>query len=202
MSIATTALDIWLDPRDLDALARRLNEAFGSESWRLASPEEALLGIFSDAAPPDDLDPFLPLIGLHPDVDRGASGIWLQALDDPTPEELVDAIEGLASLREIEVFDRAIFEALRHHSNDAIYLLDEQGYFVFVNRMFQDLLGLSFEEVCRPDFEFARLVSPLGMTMIAAREDTLRMGGDLAAQYEFEAADSRGRYFPVEVSTF
>ena len=201
MSIATTALDIWLDPRDLDALARRLNEAFGSESWRLASPEEALLGIFSDAAPPDDLDPFLPLIGLHPDVDRGASGIWLQALDDPTPEELVDAIEGLASLREIEVFDRAIFEALRHHSNDAIYLLDEQGYFVFVNRMFQDLLGLSFEEVCRPDFEFARLVSPLGMTVIAAREDTLRMGGDLAAQYEFEAADSRGRYFPVEVST-
>ena len=201
MSMPSIALDIWLDPRDLDALASRLNDALGSESWRLASPEEALLGIFTDREPPADLDPFLPLIGLHPEVDRGSSGIWLQTLADPSPEELLDAIEGLAALREIEVFDRAIFEALRHHSNDAIYLLDEQGFFVFVNRMFQELLGLSFEEVCRPDFEFARLVSPLGMTVIAAREDILRRGGEIPAQYEFEAADSRGRYFPVEVNT-
>ena len=127
--------------------------------------------------------------------------MWLQVLKDPSAERLQEAIESVASLREIEVFDRLIFEALRHHSNDAIYLLDEQGYFVFVNRRFQDLLGLAFEEVCRPDFEFARLVSPLGMTVIEAREEVLQQGGEIPTQYEFEAADSRGRYFPVEVNT-
>lgn len=193
--------EIWIDPRDDEALTRRLDAVLGQERWRVATPEEALLGIFTDREVPADLDPFLPLIALHPEVDRGLAGSWIQALPDPSDEELLDALESLAALREMEVFDRAIFEALRHHSNDAIYLLDDQGYFVFVNRMFQELMGLSFEEVCRPDFEFARLVSPLGMAVISAREEALRKGEDNPVQYEFEAADSRGRYFPVEVST-
>ena len=201
MSTVKSVPDVWLDPRDEAELRQRLDEALGAECWRAARPDEALLGVFCRPDPPVQPDPFLPMVGWHREAARGERGMWLQVLEDPTAERLQEAIESVASLREIEVFDRLIFEALRHHSNDAIYLLDEQGYFVFVNRRFQDLLGLAFEEVCRPDFEFARLVSPLGMTVIEAREEVLRQGGEIPTQYEFEAADSRGRYFPVEVNT-
>ena len=38
------------------------------------------------------------------------------------------------------------------------------------------------------------------MTVIE-REEVLQQGGEIPTQYEFEAADSRGRYFPVEVNT-
>jgi PAS domain S-box-containing protein len=197
----TNAIEIWTDPRDAASLRQRLNAALGADSWRDATPEDALFGIFSQPDPPTDIDPFMPLIALHAETTISSTGAWLQHLVDPSHETLADAVETLAALREIEVFDRAIFEALRHHSNDAIYLLDDHGYFVFVNRMFEELMGLSFEEVCSPDFEFARLVAPLGLPVIAAREEAHRLGKENPPQYEFEAADSGGRYFPVEVST-
>jgi PAS domain S-box-containing protein len=195
------AMEIWIDPRDEVGLRARLNRALGLGRWHESTPEEALLGIFSAAEVPQDIDPFLPLICLHPETQLSPMGAWLQPLPEASDQTLADAIETLAAMRELEVFDRSIFEALRHHSNDAIYLLDDMGYFVFVNRSFQDLMGLSFEEVCSPAFDFDRLVAPAGAPVIAAREEALRLGKENPAQYEFEAADSRGRFFPVEVST-
>jgi len=199
--MSTARFDLWLDPADHETIAALLNEALGEDAWCVAQPEEAVLGLFAQPEAPADLDPFLPLIALHPEVRVSPMGCWIQALPEPSPEELCRAIENVMALREIDVFDRAIFEALRNNSNDAIYLLDDQGFFVFVNRKFQSLMGLSFEEVCTPNFEFARLVSPMGMRVIAEREAAFKAGRRLPPQYEFEAADSRGRSFPVEVST-
>ena len=54
--------------------------------------------------PPVQPDPFLPMVGWHREAARGERGMWLQVLKDPSAERLQEAIESVASLREIEVF--------------------------------------------------------------------------------------------------
>jgi PAS domain S-box-containing protein len=196
-----TAIELWIDPRDGTELATIMDRILGPDQWVGVAPEAALLGLFMRPDTPSDLDPFMPLIGLHPELVASPSGAWLQKLSNPDDETLRDAIENLATMRQMEIYDRAIFEALREHSNDSIYVLDDRGFFVFVNRSFQELMRLSFEEICSPEFEFGRLVAPAGQPVIAAREAAHREGLEPPPQYEFEASDSRGRFFPVQVST-
>ena len=106
MSIPSSALEIWVDPRDAESLRAQLDAALGADRWCESAPEEALLGIFNQPDIPVDLDPFLPLIALHPETSISSMGAWLQRLADPDAEALADAVETLAALREMEVFDR------------------------------------------------------------------------------------------------
>jgi PAS domain S-box-containing protein len=197
---ASRPLNLWFDPAEEEALSERLNAALGGGAWRRGGAE-ASVGVYATKEVPLGVPPLCALLALHAQARPGAAGCWVQHLPDPSPEALGNELRRLVGSRGRDLFNRAILEAIRDHTTDAIYILDDRGYFVFVNQHFQKLMGLTFAEICRPDFEFSRLIAPEGEAVIRAREEAFAEGVDPGSHYEFQAMNGSGSSFPAAVST-
>ncbi|MCK5057998.1 MAG: PAS domain S-box protein [Candidatus Aminicenantes bacterium] len=92
------------------------------------------------------------------------------------------------------------YRNLIQQSNDAIYLLYKKR-FEIINEKFQDIFGLTLEEVNKPEFNLMDLVAPESKTLIEERERRLANGEELEPIYEFTAITKDGKEIEVEVST-
>jgi PAS domain S-box-containing protein len=132
---------------------------------------------------------------------------WVNFVAHPIPREgQVVEVAGLAlditerrkaqeALRESEERYRTLVE----QSQDGIYLLYDHK-FEFINSSFEQLFGVTQEEVRAPDFDFMSLVAPESRALIQERERKLAAGEEICPRYEFTALDADGNKVYVEVS--
>jgi PAS domain S-box-containing protein len=88
---------------------------------------------------------------------------------------------------------------LLQNTQDAIYVLGPTR-FAFVNRAFEDLLGFPSPEVCSPEFDWQRLVSPESRPLIQERSRLAARGEPLPPRYEFVAVTKSGARLDVSAS--
>ncbi|MCX6558672.1 MAG: PAS domain S-box protein [Candidatus Aminicenantes bacterium] len=92
------------------------------------------------------------------------------------------------------------YRNLIQQSNDAIYLLYDKKFEV-INDKFQEIFGLTLEEVNGPDFDFMDLVAPKSKAFVAERSRGVEAGEEVEPVYEFTALAKDGKELDVEVST-
>jgi PAS domain S-box-containing protein len=118
-------------------------------------------------------------------------------------------IEGIETETSAEKDTRNVAEKLRqseekyrqlvHASNDGIYLLFNRK-FELINEKFEEMFGVSSEDVRQPDFDFLDLVAPESRTLIEERYKKLDQGKTVDSKYEFTAQTRDGRQLEVETS--
>jgi len=193
-------LKVWLAPSGQDAIRALLDRSLGVEGWVEALPTRAEVGVFVSVQPPKGLPGDLPLLAIGPIARPDETLRTLKHLPEPGPDAFARALKQLAGFGEHRAFESELLEALTEQSSDSIYILDERGYFVFINRRFEQLFGYSRQEVCVPEFNFENLIAPGSQDLIRARGEATARGEVVDSHYEFEAMDASNRHFPVEVS--
>ena len=97
------------------------------------------------------------------------------------------------------------YQTLIEQSNDAIYLI-YGNKFALINPKFEDLFGVTQEQVNAPDFVFTNIVAPKSRKLIieqAKLERAAKQSGNLqkiSPVYEFTALDKNGNEIEVELS--
>jgi len=91
------------------------------------------------------------------------------------------------------------YRSLIEHSNDAIYLLYENKFEV-INKRFEEMFGVTQEEVRSPDFNFMQLVAPKSRELVKERVRMVARGQEPTHRYEFTALTKYGKEVEVEVS--
>jgi PAS domain S-box-containing protein len=114
------------------------------------------------------------------------------------PESDPHPVEGPPSIGEADAGE--ILALILEHSNDAIYILAGTR-FPFINLRFQQLFGVTQEEVNANDFNFMDLVAPRSHHMLRERAEHIARGETVRRQYEFCALATDGREVEVEAST-
>ncbi len=193
-------LKVWVSESAAASISTLLNQALGESGWVSALPTRAEVGVYMEIHPPRGLPSDLPLLAIGPMARPDQNLRTLKHLPEPGPDALARALRQLAGFGEHRAFESELLEALTEQSSDSIYILDERGYFVFINRRFEQLYGYSRQEVCVPEFNFENLIAPGSHAIIQARVDAIAAGETVDSHYEFEAMDSSGRTFPVAVS--
>ncbi len=91
------------------------------------------------------------------------------------------------------------YRQLIQNSGDAIYLLYDRRFEV-VNEKFEEMFGLTLEDVNQPDFDFMNLVAPESRPLIEERGVRLEAGEEVEPKYEFTAINADGVEIEVETS--
>ncbi|MCF7886179.1 MAG: response regulator [Candidatus Marinimicrobia bacterium] len=91
------------------------------------------------------------------------------------------------------------YQRLIQQSNDAIYLLYKDK-FEIINQKFEELFGVTQEEVRAPDFDFMDLVAPKSKQLVKQRRKAILSGDKVSSRYEFTALDKNNNEIEVEVS--
>ncbi|MGC8874422.1 MAG: PAS domain S-box protein [Chloroflexia bacterium] len=132
--------------------------------------------------------------------------IWFEARVSRLVDEAGRPVGVLLAARDITERHRTLqaleesearYRSLVEQSNDAIYLLAGRR-FHFVNRRFQELLGVTAEEV--RDLDFMELVAPQSRPIIEEREERIRRGEPVPFRYEFTARRRDGQEIDLEAS--
>jgi len=117
--------------------------------------------------------------------------------------QVVTIIRDVTALKKTLAVLQESEQKYRHlitYSNDAIYLLYDRK-FEFINDKFQEMFGVSLEDVNKPEFDFINLVAPKSRQMVEERDRKLAAGKKLKPiRYEFTALDKEGTEIEVEVS--
>ena len=93
----------------------------------------------------------------------------------------------------------ARYRSLIEQSSDAIYLL-HGNRFELVNRRFEELLGVTNDDIRAPDFDVRSLVAPQSRALIEERQRALAAGQATPTRYEFTALNRAGQEIEVEAS--
>jgi PAS domain S-box-containing protein len=101
-------------------------------------------------------------------------------------EDITERKQMEEMLRESEEKYRTLIE----QSDDAIYLI-YGGKFVVINRRFQELFGVSPEDIIEPDFVFTNIVSPKSRKLVSAWTSE-GQGKKVSPRYEFAAINRKG----------
>jgi len=91
------------------------------------------------------------------------------------------------------------YRQLVHTSNDAIYFLYNQR-FLLINEKFQQMYGLTIDDVNHPDFDLFDLVATRSRQALAERYQKIARGEPVESRYEFTALNKKGDEFEVEAS--
>lgn len=119
--------------------------------------------------------------------------------------EIVGAVEvtlDISKRKSIEAALQESEEKYRHliqHSNDAIYLLFNRK-FEFINDKFQEMFGVTLNEVNQPGFDFIQLVAPRSRSLVEERIIRVAHGETVEPKYEFTALAKDGKEIEVETS--
>jgi PAS domain S-box-containing protein len=109
-------------------------------------------------------------------------------------------IEDITERKQIEEMLRESEEKYRtliEQSDDAIYLI-YGGKFEVINRRFQEMFGVSREDINDPDFVFTNIVAPRSRKLVSAWTSEGR-GRKISPRYEFAAIDRNGTEIDVEL---
>jgi two-component system NtrC family sensor kinase len=109
-------------------------------------------------------------------------------------EDITERKQMEEMLRESEEKYRTLIE----QSDDAIYLI-YGGKFVVINRRFQELFGVSPEDIIEPDFVFTNIVSPKSRKLVSAWTSE-GQGKKVSPRYEFAAINRKGDEIDVELT--
>ncbi|MFO7890359.1 MAG: PAS domain S-box protein [bacterium] len=109
--------------------------------------------------------------------------------------DITDRKRAEKGLRESEAKYRSLIE----NSNDAIYLLYNRK-FEIINKKFEELLGVTYKDVQKPDFDFMDLVKPEDHPLIKKRMDKVSRGENVVSRYQFTAVRPDGRELILEAS--
>ena len=93
----------------------------------------------------------------------------------------------------------AQYRSLIQNSNDAIYLLYNRK-FEIINHKFEELMGVTIEDVQKPDFDFMDLVKPDDHPFIEQRMADMVKGKQVDPQYQFKAVRPDGHELILEAS--
>jgi PAS domain S-box-containing protein len=99
------------------------------------------------------------------------------------------------TLRESEEKYRTLIE----QSSDAIYLI-YGGRFEVVSRRFEELFGVTPEDVSEPNFVFKNIVAPKSRGFVKRLTEEESEEGKLRPRYEFTALDKDGNEIEVELT--
>jgi PAS domain S-box-containing protein len=133
---------------------------------------------------------------------------WFEARLSPVLDEQGRPTTVLSIIRDITTHHQARqalqeseeqYRILVEQSNAAIYLLFNRR-FVFVNRRFTELFGVTYNDLNDPDFDFTALVAPQSRALVEERERKLACGEPVPLRYEFTALTRDGREIVVEAS--
>ena len=116
---------------------------------------------------------------------------------DITERKLAEAQReaALLALRESEEKYRHLIQ----HSADAIYLLYNRR-FEIVNEKFEEMFGLTLNDINQPEFDFINLVAPISRPLVEERIQRQKKGETLEPKYEFTALNAQGHEIDVETS--
>lgn len=89
------------------------------------------------------------------------------------------------------------YRHLIENSHDAIYLLYNRK-FELINKQFQNLFGLTIDDVTKPDFDFMSLVAPASRDFVKSRKAKIIRGEHVSPLYEFTALAKSGEEISVE----
>ena len=123
--------------------------------------------------------------------------------DKGKPVGLQGNVRDISERRHAEQALRESEEKYRHliqQSNDAIYLIYNDE-FEIINEKFQDIFGLTLEDVNMPESSLMNLVAPKSRKLIRERNRRLISGEELAQIYEFTAISKEEKEIEVEIST-
>lgn len=119
--------------------------------------------------------------------------------------ELIGFVYIISDITEHKLIEQALMESekkYRHliqNSNDAIYLLYNRK-FEIINDKFQEMFGVTLEDVNDPNFDFIQLVAPESRELVEQRLTLTKQGEKLEPKYEFTALSKDGRKMIVETS--
>lgn len=109
--------------------------------------------------------------------------------------DITDRKRAEEALRESEAKYRSLIE----NSNDAIYLLYNRR-FEIINKKFEEMLGVTLQNVQKPNFDFMDLVKPDDCPLIEQRIEKIAKGENLTPKYQFTAVRPDGREVILEAS--
>ncbi len=133
---------------------------------------------------------------------------WLDIRSYPVLDEAGDVSLVLEHLRDITSNKKAElavkqseekYRNLIEQSHDAIYLLYD-GKFEIINKRFEEMFGITLEQVNAPDFHFLDMVAPQSLAVIEERERKIRDGEEPDPVYEFTAVTPGGKQIECETS--
>ena len=119
--------------------------------------------------------------------------------------ELIGFVYIISDITEHKLIEQALAESekkYRHlikNSNDAIYLLYNRK-FEIINDKFQEMFGVTLEDVNDPNFDFIQLVAPESRELVEQRRILSTRGEKLTPKYEFTALSKDGKKIIVETS--
>ncbi|MBN1997213.1 PAS domain S-box protein [candidate division KSB1 bacterium] len=93
----------------------------------------------------------------------------------------------------------AMYRSLIENSNDAIYLLYNRK-FEIINQKFEEMMGITLQDVQQPDFNMMTLIKPSDRVIIEQREQDIKNGKSVPPQYQFTILRPDGRDVIVEAS--
>lgn len=99
------------------------------------------------------------------------------------------------TLRESEQKYRYLIE----HSDDGIYLF-HKGRFEIFNHRFREILGLTSDELKRPEFNIMDVIAPKSKALVKERLTLLAEGKEPAHRFEFTAISKQGKEIELEAS--
>ena len=112
-----------------------------------------------------------------------------------TAEDITEHKQAEEALRLSEEKYRSLIE----NSNDAIYLLYD-GKFEVINKRFEEMFGVTPDEVKSPDFNFMQLVADKSKKFVKDRAQLVAKGQEPGNRYEFTALTRYNKEIEVEVS--
>ncbi|MCK4944148.1 MAG: PAS domain S-box protein, partial [Candidatus Aminicenantes bacterium] len=116
--------------------------------------------------------------------------------------QIVESSIDITNRRRVEeklIASEKTYKQLIQSSNDAIYLLYDRK-FEIINEKFQEMFGVTLEDVNKPGFDFMEMVAPKSRGLIDLRNQKLMKGEKLSRSYEFTALSKDGREIEVETS--
>ncbi len=103
-------------------------------------------------------------------------------------------------LQEQILRSEARYRSLVENANDAIWILNTDGKFVFVNRIFEQITGHSRQSLAGKSFLEAGIIAPEFLDLVRF-EFRRRLEGVSEKSYEIEVVDAVGDRVPVEINS-
>jgi PAS domain S-box-containing protein len=110
--------------------------------------------------------------------------IYLKGYNERLIKKLEDKILELENANQLVTVSEQKYKELVDNANDALMIVEQTGYFGFVNPMFCEMTGYSMEEAKR--INFSMLVHPEDLAKVTENFRRRLAGEEVPSKYEFQ----------------